>query len=53
MFCGEVKVLNRILKGHASYTVVFGWPKSFSIFFCTMLWKILNELFGQPNIIVD
>ena len=34
------------------YMYVLGWPKSLFRFFCKMLWKNLNELFGQPNIIV-
>jgi len=25
------------------------WPKSSFWFFCKILWKITNELFGQPN----
>ena len=27
-----------------------GWPKSWFGFFCKMLWKYPNELFGQPNV---
>ena len=29
---------------------IFGWTKSLYGFFCKMLWKNPNELFGQPNI---
>ena len=29
--------------------IVLGWPKSSFGFFCKMLWKNLNELFGQPR----
>ena len=29
---------------------ILGWPKSSFGFFCKMLWKSLNELYGQPNI---
>ena len=29
---------------------VLGWPKSSFRFFCNILWKNQNELFGQPNI---
>ena len=28
---------------------ILGWPKSLLWVFCKMLWKTLNELFGQPN----
>ena len=28
---------------------VLGWPKSSFGFFCNILWKNTNELFGQPN----
>ena len=35
-----------------SYTHVLGWPKS-SLGFCKMLGKHPNELFGQPNIILN
>ena len=28
---------------------VLGWPKSLLWFFCKMIWKNLNENFGQPN----
>ena len=32
-------------------TYLLGWPKSSFGFFCTILWKNLNELLGQPNTI--
>ena len=32
---------------------ILGWPKSSFRFFCSILWKNLNELFGQPNISVE
>ena len=28
---------------------ILGWPKSSPRHFCTILWKNMNELFGQPN----
>lgn len=31
-------------------TQILGWSKSLLAFFCKMLWKDLNEVFGQPNI---
>ena len=31
---------------------VLGWPKCLFGFFCKMLWKTPNELFGQPNIYI-
>ena len=33
----------------ARRSVVLGWPKVSFGFFCNILWKNLNELFGQPN----
>ena len=29
---------------------ILGWPKNFE-FFCKMLWKNLNEVLGQSNIL--
>ena len=31
-------------------TKLLDWPKSSLGFYCKMLWKNLNELFGKPNI---
>ena len=31
-------------------TQILGWSKSLLAFFCKMLWKGLNGVFGQPNI---
>ena len=32
------------------YHIILGWPKSSFGFFCNILQKNPNELFGQPNI---
>ena len=29
--------------------VKLGWPKCSLEFFCNIVWRNLNELFGQPN----
>ena len=39
----------RKIKGEMVANKVLGWPKSSFGFFCNILWKNTNELFGQPN----
>lgn len=41
-----------VFRGHSwvsSCRGLLGWPKSSIWFFCNILWKNQNELFGQPN----
>ena len=49
------KLSELIKKTRPSYTFVYelGWPKSLFRFFCNIVWKSLNELFGQPSILHD
>lgn len=43
---GELVVENNQLDNYK----ILGWQKSSFRFFCNILWKNLNDLFGQPNI---
>ena len=33
-------------------SIILGWPKCLSKFFCNILWKHPNKLFGQPNVFI-
>ena len=36
---------------HTAYNILLGWQESLFAFFLKMVWKNLNKLLGQPNIL--